>query len=234
MEQQKIYKLFTGGVKKVGHKDAADKMDREWESAIFKTVEEGAVRLTRTGFVGDDVADKKNHGGPEKAVFAYPVSHYESWQRELDAEIEIGGNGENFAVMHMDESTVCIGDTYKVGSATIQVSQPRRPCWKPARRHNVLDLALRIQKTGRTGWYFRVIEEGQVASGDVFQLISRPHPDWSIEACNEVMYNQQDNIGLNESLASLELLAENWKTTIRKRLSGDEGNSENRVFGPNR
>ncbi|TVT27083.1 MOSC domain-containing protein [Salinicoccus cyprini] len=234
MEQEKIYRLFTGKVKKVGQKEAENKMDQEWESAIFKTVTEGPVHLTKTGFVGDDVADKKNHGGPEKAVFAYPVSHYESWRRELDADIEIGGNGENFAVMHMDETSVCIGDTYKVGGSVLQVSQPRRPCWKPARRHNVLDLALRIQKTGRTGWYFRVIEEGDVESGDTFQLISRPHPDWSIEACNEVMYNQKDNIGLNESLASLDLLAESWKTTISKRLSGDEGSSEKRVFGPNR
>lgn len=229
-----IYKLFTGGVKQLGNPDAEDKLGKPWESGIFKEETENPVFLSKTGFTGDDVADKKNHGGPEKAAFAYAARHYEDWQRELEADIHVGGNGENLSVVNMDESTVCIGDTYRVGGALIQVSQPRRPCWKPARRHKILDLALRIQKTGRTGWYFRVLEEGQVKAGDVFERISRPHPGWTIQACNEVMYEQKDNMSLARSLASCELLAENWKNTLNKRLIGKEGGIDKRVYGPNR
>lgn len=218
----------------MGTPDAEDKLDRPWQSGIFKETTDEAVFVGKSGLKGDDVADKKNHGGPEKAVFAYAVKHYDAWQRELDSDLTAGGNGENLSVTHMDESSVCIGDIYKLGEAVVQVSQPRRPCWKPARRHKILDFALRIQKTGRTGWYFRVIKEGDIKAGDTFELIQRPYPGWSIKAANEVMYEQKDNISLAESLASVELLAENWKKTLNKRLVGNEGSSERRVFGPNK
>lgn len=234
MEKPFVYKMFTGGVKQMGTAGAEDKLERPWESGIYKDETDKLVFLSKTGFTGDDVADKKNHGGPEKAVFAYAVKHYEDWQRELAVDIGVGGNGENLAVTDMDESTVCIGDTYRVGEALIQVSQPRRPCWKPARRHKILDLALRIQKTGRTGWYFRVLEEGEIKAGDVFERVSRPNVEWTIKACNDVMYEQKDNLRLAESLASCELLAENWKKTLNKRLTGREGGIDKRVYGPNR
>lgn len=105
-------------------------------------------------------------GDKRRRFFAYPVSHYDYWQNEQQIEgIHIGGMGENLAVADMDEYTVCIGDTYQFGEAVIQVSQPRKPCWKPARRHRTMDLAMRIQKTGRTGWYFRVLQEGVVKAG---------------------------------------------------------------------
>ncbi|AKG75000.1 MOSC domain-containing protein [Salinicoccus halodurans] len=234
LEKSLVYKLFTGGVKQLGDPQAEDKLERPWESGIFKEETEDAVFLSETGFTGDDVADKRNHGGPEKAVFAYSVKHYEDWRRELDADIGPGGNGENLSVTGMDETTVCIGDTYRLGEALIQVSQPRRPCWKPARRHKILDLALRIQKTGRTGWYFRVLEEGKIRSGDAFERVSRPYPEWTIRACNEVMHEQKDNLGLAESLAACSLLAKNWKNTLDKRLTGKEGGIDKRVYGPNR
>ena|SRR5699024_3327950 len=234
VEKPCIDRLFTGGVKQLGDPQAEDKLLRPWESGIFKEETDSPVFLSETGFAGDDVADKKNHGGPEKAVFAYAAKHYAHWRHELGIDIAPGGNGENLSVTNMDESSVCIGDAYRVGEALIEVSQPRRPCWKPARRHRILDLALRIQKTGRTGWYFRVLEEGRVKAGDTLELVSRPCPEWTIRAANEVMYEQKGNIGLAESLASCELLADNWKNTLNKRLMGKEGGIDKRVYGPNR
>lgn len=234
MEKPCIDKLFTGGVKQLGNPNAENKLERPWKSGIFKKETEKAVFLSKTGFTGDDVADKKNHGGPEKAAFAYAAKHYAHWRHELGIDIAPGGNGENLSVTEMDEASVCIGDTYHVGEALVQVSQPRRPCWKPARRHGILDLALRIQKTGRTGWYFRVLEEGSVKAGDGFHLTSRPYPEWTVRTANEVMYEQKDNMSLTESLASCELLADNWKNTLNKRLIGKEGGIDKRVYGPNR
>ena len=234
VEKPCIDRLFTGGVKQLGDPQAEDKLERPWESGIFKMETDSSVFLSESGFAGDEVADKKNHGGPEKAVFAYAAKHYAHWRHELGIGIAPGGNGENLSVTNMDESSVCIGDTYQMGEARIQVSQPRRPCWKPARRHRILDLALRIQKTGRTGWYFRVLEEGRVKAGDTLELVSRPYPEWTIRAANEVMYEQKGNIGLAESLASCELLADNWKNTLNKRLMGKEGGIDKRVYGPNR
>lgn len=235
MEEPHLHKLFIGKVKQVGQKDAKNPMERQWESGIFKNIAVGDIWLSETGFIGDEVADKKNHGGPEKAVFAYPIRHYTYWQEQLERDDMImGAMGENFAVLEMDEFTVCIGDTYKVGEAIIQVSQPRQPCWKPARRFQIVDLALQIQNSGRTGWYFRVLQEGNIHADRPIDLIERPYPQWTIQAANEVMHFHKDDLRMADELASCDLLAENWRNRLEKRLRGIESTIEKRVYGPNK
>ncbi|WP_376837307.1 MOSC domain-containing protein [Bhargavaea ullalensis] len=234
MNQPFVYKTFTGKVKTMGDPDAKRPMDRKWESAIFKTEKELPLTLTKTGLSGDQVADTKNHGGPEKALFCYPLRHYDHWKEDLELDsIGAGAMGENLSVTDMDETTVCIGDTYRLGNALIQVSQPRRPCWKPARRFRVLDFSLRIQNTGLTGWYFRVLEEGSIQSGLHLELIERPYPRWTIAECNDVMYRDKEDRERTAALASCDLLAANWKHTLVKRLQGHESSVEKRVYGPN-
>lgn len=230
-----VLKIFTGKLKQIGDPNAKNRMDRRWESGIFKTEKDEKIWLGKTALQGDEVADKINHGGPEKAVFAYPVQHYAYWKEDLKLEtMDMGAMGENLAVLEMDESTVCIGDIYQLGDAVIQVSQPRRPCWKPARRFQVIDLALRIQNTGRTGWYFRVIKEGTIQPGENLTLIERRFPKWTIAACNHVMNTKQVDMQLTEELASCELLAENWRESLKKRLRRESPSIEKRVFGPNK
>ncbi|WP_327366067.1 MOSC domain-containing protein [Virgibacillus dakarensis] len=230
-----VDKLLTGKVKKMGRPNAEERMDRLWESGMFKNTVDAKVWLGKSGLAEDEVADTKNHGGPEKAIFSYPMNHYDDWRRELDlASIGVGAMGENLSVMNMDEKSVCIGDTYKFGDTIIQVSQPRRPCWKPARRFRIIDFALRIQNSGRTGWYFRVLQEGFVQAGMELELVERPYPNWTIAACNEIMYVKKGDVMLAEELASCEFLAENWKRTLHKRLAGRESSIEKRVYGPNK
>jgi MOSC domain-containing protein YiiM len=230
-----VKQLFAGKVKQIGDRDASNPMDRHWESAIFKKGVQGKMWLGETGLTGDEVADKENHGGPEKAIFTYPVNHYEFWKNELELDsIGIGAMGENLAVSNLDEDSVCIGDIYQFGDSVIQVSQPRRPCWKPARRFQMIDFALRIQNTGRTGWYFRVLKEGYVQSEVELTLLERPYPEWSIAKCNEVMYVKKDDLKLAKELAACKFLALSWKQTLMKRLSGEESSSEKRVCGPNK
>lgn len=234
METPTVSKLLTGKVKTLGVEGAKDPMERPWESGMFKQEKNGPVWLSKTGLKGDEVADKKNHGGPEKALFVYPAAHYEYWQQDLEIDsIGIGAMGENIALVGGDEFTFCIGDTYQLGEAVIQVSQPRRPCWKPARRFKVLDFTLRIQNTGRTGWYFRVLQEGHIEAGDEFVLLERPYPQWTIAASNEVMYVKTDDLRLADELASCELLAVNWKRSLFRRLRGQKENIKRRVYGPN-
>src|SRR5699024_7130763 len=190
-----VEQLRTGKVKKLGDKHDQNPMERQWETGMFKNEREGQVWLTKTGLKEDEVADTKVHGGPEKALFAYPEAHYEYWREQLGKESMVaGGMGENLVIEGADEFTTFIGDVYRFGEAVIEVSQPRRPCWKPARRHRVLDLALQIQNSGRTGWYYRVLEEGYVEANVTLELIDRPHPEWSIAAANEVMYVDKDNL----------------------------------------
>jgi MOSC domain-containing protein YiiM len=230
-----VKQLFAGKVKQIGDPGASNPMDRQWESGIFKKEVQGKMWLGETGLTGDEVADKKNHGGPEKAIFTYPVNHYEFWKNELELDsIGIGAMGENLAVIYLDEDSVCIGDIYQFGDSVIQVSQPRRPCWKPARRFQMIDFALHIQNTGRTGWYFRVLKEGYVQGEVELILLERPYPEWSIAKCNEVMYVKRDDLKLAKELASCELLASNWKQTLTKRLSREESTDEKRVYGPNK
>ncbi|MEI3606210.1 MOSC domain-containing protein [Pseudogracilibacillus sp. SE30717A] len=229
-----IKQLRTGKVKQMGTENANDPLERPWKSGMFKKEQEGKILLTKTGLTSDEVADTKVHGGPEKALFAYPILHYFYWREELNVDIDAGAMGENLVMEEADEFTTYIGDTYRFGDAIIQVSQPRQPCWKPARRFKVLDFALRIQKSGKTGWYYRVIEEGKVEAGSSLELLERPYPEWSIAACNEVMHVNKSDLHLTYELASCPLLAENWRHRLQRRLRGQESSIEKRVYGPNK
>lgn len=233
--QPYINQLFIGKPKTVGDPNAKKPMDKEWTSGIFKEPTQQPVWLSKVGLEGDGQADLKNHGGPEKAVFVYPAGHYEYWQIELNNKlIQAGAMGENFSTVGLDESNVCIGDLYEVGDAIVQVSQPRQPCWKPARRFKIVDLALQIQKSGRTGWYYRVIKEGTINEKDTFKLVERPYPDWTIARCNEVMHEKKDDLEATAQLAACEYLAPNWIDTLTKRLKGESKSIEKRVYGPNK
>jgi len=235
MQKPYIEKLYAGKVKKLGLPNAVNPMEREWETGMFKERMIEEIWLGKTGLIGDEVADTKNHGGVEKALFAYPIKHYDDWRKELKLEgIEVGAMGENLAVSQMEESFVCIGDTYQFGDAVIQVSQPRQPCWKPARRFRLIDFAMQIQQSGRTGWYFRVLKEAFVHDQQELVLLDRPYPQWTISKCNEVMHIRKENVRLAEELASCELLALNWKQTLQKRANGEISPVDKRVFGPNK
>ena len=114
------------------------------------------------------------------------------------------------------------------------MSQPRQPCWKPARRFKVKNLAFLIQDTGRTGWYYRVLQEGLVEAGQTFKLLERPSPEWTIEECNNVMRVEKQDMDKAAKLAQCESLAINWKTTLLNRVEkGEHLLLSKRVFGPN-
>lgn len=230
-----LKKIFVGLPRTVGRKEAENPMEREWESGIFKEPVKGSVWLGTTNLAGDGQADLKHHGGPEKAVFAYPIEHYAYWQQELGPyQISPGGMGENFLLENLTEEMLAIGDTFQIGEAIVQVSQPRQPCWKPARRFKVKNLALLLQNTGRTGWYFRVLKEGNVEEGQTFTLVDRLFPQWTIQRCNEIMHVEKQNLELASKLAQCDLLAPNWRTTLNNRIEkGENLDIRKRVIGPN-
>lgn len=230
-----LRKIFIGQPRTVGKLGAENPMERQWESGIFKEEADGAVSVTFTKIIGDGQADLKHHGGPEKAIFVYPSEHYSYWQEKVkEVPIYPGGMGENFSTGQLDENNVCIGDTYEIGEAVVQVSQPRQPCWKPARRYMVKNLALLIQESGRTGWYFRVLKEGNVEGGLEFKLLERPYPKWTIAQCNDIMHNDKKNRALTRELADCHLLAPSWRETLSIRLEqGIHSDINKRVFGPN-
>lgn len=230
-----LKKIFTGRPKTVGEKGAANPMDREWRSGIFKEPVSGPIWLGKTNLAGDGQADLKHHGGPEKAVFAYPSEHYSHWKKVLpEADVFPGGMGENFSLKNQLEESISIGDTFEVGEAVIQVSQPRQPCWKPARRFRIKNLALLLQNSGRTGWYYRVLKEGFVEAGQILKLVERPYPYWTIKKCNTIMHMDKDNLEEAKKLSECDSLSSNWKATLRKRVEkGEDPDLRKRVIGPN-
>lgn len=191
-------------------------------SAIDKQPVAARCAISETQLAGDQQADLRVHGGPEKAVHHYPRDHYAAWLAELPALAprlaRPGAFGENISTTGMTEADVCIGDIYRLGSALVQVSQGRQPCWKLNVRFDVPDMALRVQNSGRTGWYYRVLEPGDVAAGDRIDLQDRPHGDWPLSRLVDVLYrNKLDAVSLRR-MAALEVLAESWRKVARRRL----------------
>ena len=203
----------------VGLPRLMDAHGQPWTTGTFKDPVSGKVALSWEGLNGDGQADLVNHGGVDKAVLVYSDDHAERWRRELFPEgLPPGAFGENFTVQGLTEANVCLGDVFQVGSARVQVSQPRQPCWKQARRYAMNDLVVRIVRTGRTGWYLRVLTEGHVEAGDVMTLLERPHPECTIERANQVMHVAKTNRELSLELAACPALAQSWVTSLRKRF----------------
>ena len=190
-------------------------------SGIAKTPVDRPLRLGPEGFEGDEQGDRKLHGGPEKAVHHYAAEHYPVWRGELGALPALGiagGFGENLSTTGLTEATVAVGDIFRLGTALIQVSQGRQPCWKLNRRFGIADMAARVQKTGRTGWYYRVLETGTVAPGDAMTLIDRAAPDWTLHRLWRAFYIDRLNRGELTGMAELAVLSEGWRSRAARRL----------------
>lgn len=183
---------------------------RAWHSATRKEVVQGPVRLTTLGFAGDEQADQDNHGGEDKALLFYAAVHYARWMEEIPGVgMGPGGFGENLMV-DADEEEVSVGDIFAIGEAIVQVSQPRVPCWKQALRWGVDDLVERMQTTGRTGYYGRVLRAGDVQAGDSMRLVERPHAEVTVARLSRARYGGCDPAEMRE-LAKCTALADVWR-----------------------
>jgi len=193
------------------------------------------VRLGVVNLEGDGQADLAHHGGPDKAVLSYSAEHYAGWRQMLNnPSLTHGAFGENFTVAGLTEADMCIGDTWLVGDeAVVQLSQPRQPCWKMARRWRLKSLALQVQQSGRTGWYFRVLREGIVAAGMPLALRERPHPEWTVERANRVMHGDVNDVAAAQELAAISLLSASWRKTLARRAIEQRPDSKKRLIGEN-
>lgn len=184
----------------------------EWTTGFFKQPLSGSVFVSETNVEGDGQADLVHHGGVDKAVLAYAAGHYPSWETELGVQMPNGAFGENLTIEDLDERNVCVGDQWEIGSVVLEVSQPRQPCWKLSRRWNNKLLPKLVVSNGRTGWYFRVLQVGNIQPSVDVLLLERPHPDWTIMRANEVFYRG----GSEEktALAQVAKLSDAWKQEL--------------------
>lgn len=229
-----IISLQVGQPRTVGNRESSDPFDEDWTTGFFKHPTSESLWLGPANLAGDGQADLENHGGPEKAVNVYPVGHYPYWEETIPLpNLSPGAFGENFTTTGLLESDVCIGDVFEVGEALVQISQPRQPCWKLARRWRVKDLAVRVQNTGRTGWYFRVLREGHVQVGNNLILVERHCPSWTVSMANTVMHHHVHDREAASQLADCVHLSTRWRTKLKRRAcTGEIGNTSSRLEGP--
>lgn len=231
MSTVRLVSIQVGQPRTLGQEGALDVLDRPWTSAIFKSPVAGRLWLGTEGLAGDGQADRKHHGGAEKAVFACAAEHLPFWRELLGPEVGAGAFGENLLVEGATEDAVCVGDTFRCGTARVQVSQPRLPCWKQARRWRVKELPLVTQESGRTGWYFRVLEPGYVQAGDALTLLERPRPEWTVARANRVMHGRPVDRAAAAELAAVPELAESWRAKLAGLARGEPQDPGRRLTG---
>lgn len=190
-------------------------------SAIDKAPVPGPIAVTTTGLVGDEQADRRRHGGPDKALHAYAVAHYPAWAADLPEAADRfrpGAFGENLGIEDATEADICLGDQWRLGDVLLEVSQGRQPCWKLNLRFGVPDMARRVQDTGWTGWYFQVLEPGFIAAGDAARLAARPNPAWPLDRVTQVLYRTMLDLGSLAELAVLPGLPASWRQLAQRRI----------------
>jgi MOSC domain-containing protein YiiM len=204
--------LFVGGIRPLPPENQP--------TGIFKRELQMPAWLGREGLASDAQADRRVHGGPEKALHQYPAAHYAALAAafpEAKTLLVPGSIGENLSVPGWDETDVGIGDVFRLGDAVVQVSQPRSPCWKIDRRYGVDGMARLIDERGLTGWYFRVIEEGAVEPGCDFELMERMSPEATVAQLLSLWRMHRPELDALEAFAARPGLAPNWIAKLRKR-----------------
>ena len=189
-------------------------------SAYLKSPVAGPVEVHALGLAGDSQADLKNHGGVDKAILHYAFDHYKQWREEqpaLAGKFDMAGAfGENISTLGITESHVCVGDRFRLGTAVLEVSQGRQPCWKLGHSFGNQDMVREVIRTGRCGWYYRVVQDGVVAAGDTIELLERPYEQWRVERVFGLLIGDDRDVEAIEQLSHLAVLAENWRKRARR------------------
>jgi MOSC domain-containing protein YiiM len=192
---------------------------RAVSTGIFKSPVQGRIRVRALNLDGDRQADLSVHGGLDKAVYAYPVEHYEYWQRELpDMTLPWGMFGENLTIEGLNEDTVNIGDRFLIGSAEIAATQPRLPCYKLGLKFGRDDIVKRLLASGRTGFYFKVIAEGDLAAGDPIVLVQRAADAVPVSEITRLYARDKDDVDGLRRVVAIASLPDDWREHFNQRI----------------
>ncbi len=192
-------------------------------SSILKAAIVGPWTISASGLVGDQQADTVNHGGTDKALHHYPHEHYAAWASDMPEIVQLLASipafGENISTCGMTEDNVCIGDVYAIGTVRLQIAQGRQPCWKLNARFDVPDMAYRVQKTGRTGWYYRVLTPGRIKPDTEIKLDDRPQPNWPLTRMIDLLYTRTAAFDELTAMSELPELADGWRKLAARRVA---------------
>ncbi|NIL95729.1 MAG: MOSC domain-containing protein [Planctomycetales bacterium] len=193
---------------------------RRYSTAINKQPVIGPLDLDTNGLAGDRPADGAHHGGPDKAVCCYPHEHYPYFAARLGTDrLALPSFGENFTTSGLLENEVCIGDTFAVGQAVVQVTQPRDPCWKLAQKHHRRELVQWVLQSQFTGFYLRVLQPGQITAGDKLRLLQRPHPQATVASATIAMHAKPAAPQQIAKFRQLPELSAAWRGQFTERLA---------------
>jgi MOSC domain-containing protein YiiM len=192
---------------------------RSVTTGIFKSPVEGRVRVRSLNLDGDRQADLSVHGGPTKAVYVYPTEHYEYWRQELPGvDLPPGSFGENLTTEGLRETEVRIGDRFRVGSAVLSVTEPRMPCSKLAVKFERDDMVKRFLASERTGFYFAVVEEGEVAAGDPIEALERANHEVTVSEITRLYARDRKDLEALRQAVQVEALPESWRDYFRHQM----------------
>ncbi|MGE5443094.1 MAG: MOSC domain-containing protein [Ignavibacteriales bacterium] len=188
-------------------------------TGIFKEPVEGPVGVRRLNLDGDRQADLSVHGGPDKAVYAYPSEHYEYWRGELpDMELLWGMFGENLTTGGLLEDRINIGDRFQIGSVVLMVTQPRMPCYKLGVKFGREDIIKRFLRSCHTGFYFSVLKEGELSAGEAVELISRDENNVTVTDITRLYVSERDNLEMLRRAVHVNALPEGWRDHFRHQI----------------
>lgn len=186
-------------------------------TGIWKSPVIGRRRLQGVNLIGDDQADRRVHGGPDKAVYAYADEDYRWWSVQLGQEMGPATFGENLTTAGLDLGAAIVGERWAVGTALLEVSQPREPCFKLGIRMGDAGFVHRFGEAGRTGAYLRIIEEGEIGAGDVITVVSRPDHGLTVAAIHEAYRDGPTE--LLEQVAAIDTVPESWREWAQRKLA---------------
>ena len=188
-------------------------------TGIFKEPVRDRVMVRSLNLHGDGQADLTVHGGVDKAVYVYPFEHYDYWRTELpDTDLTMGNFGENFTTTGLKEEELNIGDRFQIGSAELMVTQPRMPCYKLGIRFGRADMVKRFLASRRTGFYFRVLQEGEVVVGDTLALVSRDENNITVADITQLYTREKNDPELLQRATQLEALPESWRDYFQEQV----------------
>jgi len=203
----------------IGHPREVIYKGKTVTTGIFKEPVEGRIRLRTLNLDGDRQADLSVHGGLSKAAYAYPIEYYEYWREQLPGvDLPWGMFGENFTTEGLREDSVNIGDRFRIGSAEVMVTEPRLPCYKLAAKFGRDDIIKRFLHSGRTGFYFAVMQEGEVGTGDGIELVSRDEHSVTVADITRLYVHDKDDVGTLRRAVQVTALPESWRVYFGKRI----------------
>jgi len=189
-------------------------------TGIFKIPVSGRISLRRHNLDGDGQADLRYHSGEHKAVYAYPYEHYTYWREQLNRDdLTFGQFGENLTVEGMLETEIHIGDTFRIGTAVVQITQPRQPCYKLGIRMAMPEIVKQFLESERSGFYLRVVEEGDLAAGDAVEPIRRDPHQVTVHFVNHVRFFDKSNRDAIAKALRAEALAPSWREDLERTLT---------------